>query len=217
MLIAVSAFADGIGKWTLYPSYKNITNVAFAGNDIFAVSSGNLFSYNRNDGSLQTYTKNDVLSDNGIRTIAWAKSVGKLLIAYESGIIDILSTNGDVSTITDIANKTMTADKSINNICISGQYAYLSMGFGVLKINVKDEYIVDTYNLGVKVTDAAVKDGFVYALTESGVMKGKMTDNLLDKSRWQLVSENWNSISPNKNKSNANGTHFLEASTGSYW
>lgn len=211
------SFADGISKWTLYPAYKNITSVVSTGKNIFAISSGNLFSYNTEDNSLQTYTKNDVLTDMDIKHIAWVKSIGKLVIVYESGIIDFLSLNGDVSTITDIAYKEMTDDKTINDVFVSGQYVYLATGFGIIKLNARNGYVSDTYKLGVKVDAVAQKGDYVYARTALGVMKGKMTDNLLDKSVWAMTLENWNTICPNNNLSYDYGTIFFDQTNRCYW
>lgn len=213
----VCAFADTSSKWTLYPAYKNITSVSSAGKDIFVVSSDNLFSYNIEDNSIQTYTKNDVLTDVDIKYIAWVKSVGKLVIVYESGIIDFLTLNGNVTTITDIAYKEMTDDKTINDIFVSGQYAYLATGFGVIKVNVRNEIIVDTYKLGVKVDAIALKDSYIYAKTASKVMKAKTSDNLLNKSSWVSTSEDWQVICPNHNLSNEYGTLFFDQTNKCYW
>lgn len=216
-LSVLCSFANSIGKWTLYPAYRNISYVAPAGKDIFVISSGSLFSYNIDDNSLQTYTKNDVLTDVGIKNIAWVKSAGKLAIIYDSGIIDFLSLNGNVTTLSDIADKNMTDDKTINDIFVSGQYAYLATGFGVIKINVKEEYVVDTYRLGVNITAVALKDSYVYARTDSGVLKCKTTDNILNKSSWVNTSEDWQSICPNNNLSNEYGTLFFDQTNKCYW
>ena len=39
-----------------------------------------------------------------------------------------------------------------------GKYAYVSNGFGILKLNMTDIEITDTYNLGFPVTGAKLKE-----------------------------------------------------------
>ena len=83
-LLSLTAAAERIGTWTLFPSYYGITQVAPAGTDIFVLASGNLYSFHPADNSLTTYYKDDPLSDldggclssNDIRQIAWCGDAG---------------------------------------------------------------------------------------------------------------------------------------------
>lgn len=217
LLLPLSAMAENWNKWTLYPSYYFAQKVEPAGKDVFVIAGGNLYSYNLTDESLQTYTKITGLSNNGVRTIAWMKSLQQLVVAYENSCIDILSLNGDVVTLSELADKQMAQDKTVNSIYVQGQNAYITTGFGIVKLNVKDCYFSESYNIGKNVGDVVVKDGYIYALTSTGVIKGKQTDNLYDPSVWVSTSEPWRTLKPNDNAQNQYGTLFFDATNKCYW
>lgn len=184
------AWSESVGTWKLYPSYSDVSYIEPAGKHIFVIASNNLYSYNVNDGSIQTYTNNDVLNGNDIQNIAWVKSANKLIITYSDYTIDILSLNGDVEHISSLADKETTDDKTINSIYVSGQYAYLSTGFGIIKINVREALVADTYNLGFKVNYCYISDNALYAASETkGLMSCASTANMLNRNEWTQVGD----------------------------
>ena len=52
-----------IGDWKAYMAYSEVQEIEPAGNLIFVQASNNLYVYNRNDQSIQTFSKVDYLSD----------------------------------------------------------------------------------------------------------------------------------------------------------
>ena len=177
-----------IGEWTAYMAYGKITDIEPTGNTIYVLSSGSLFSYNVNDQNVTIYNKVYPLNDTGIAHIAWCNSSKRLVIIYNNQNIDLLGNNGEVTNINDYYNKSMTDDKTVYNITISGNHAYLCTGFGIMKVNIKDAEISDTYNLGMKVTDCAIDGNMIYAKTSNGVYAGNTSDNLPDRNNWKITS-----------------------------
>lgn len=159
-----SSLSAQTGKWKSYLSYYNPTEIETAGsNMLYVLASNSLYSYNKSDKSLQTYDKTTVLNDCGIAHIAWCQKAKRLLIVYENQNIDLLEQNNNVVNIVDYKNKSMTSDKTVYSINISGNYAYLATGFGIIKLNVADAEISDTYQLGFKVDYSYVQNGYLYA------------------------------------------------------
>ena len=189
LFLAGNITKAAIGEWTTYLAYGSMTDIEPAGNNIFVLSSGSLFVYHVDDHSIDTYDKARQLTDTGIAHIAWCAAAKKLVIVYDNQNIDLLHADDAVTNICDYKNKNMTADKTVNNITINGHYAYLSTGFGIIKLNVKDAEISDTYNLGMQVTDCAILGHMIYAQTAAGVYAGNTADNLLDKNNWQATTE----------------------------
>lgn len=65
---------------------------------------------------------------------------------------------------------------------MDGNYAYLSTGFGTIKLNVKDAEISDTYDLGFKVNYSYIRDGKIYAASgTNGLFAASTNSNLQDK------------------------------------
>jgi hypothetical protein len=180
--------AAQIGSWKAYMAYHDITEVEQAGNIIYVLASNNLFSLNTTDNSVQTYDKVNALSDCNIAHISWCSSAQRLVIIYKNENIDLLNTNGTTVNISDYYSKSMTEDKTINSINIDGNYAYLSTSFGIIKLNVKDAEISDTYNLGFNVNYSYISNGKLYAASSSnGLYAASTNTNMLDKTYQDIV------------------------------
>lgn len=158
------------------------------GSIVFVLASGGLYSYNPTDQSIQTYDKVNALSDCGISDIAWCRQAGRLVVVYENYNIDLVSADGKVTNMSEYYNKSLTEDKTINGITINGTDAYLSTGFGIVRIDVRNAAISDTYNLGVKVNATALSGNYIFAATADGMYRASMSDNLANKSKWTKYS-----------------------------
>lgn len=188
MLLGINFQAQAaIGDWKAYMAYNNVQEIESSGNLIFVQASNNLYCYNPNDQSIQTFSKMDYLSDCDIQHIAYNKAAQRLLILYNNGNIDLMNINNyEVSNLSDYYTASITGDKAVNDIFMYGKYAYMSSGFGIVKINVADGEISDTYQLGLKINWCEIKDGYIYAYNEvQGCYKAQIDSNLKDKSNWE--------------------------------
>lgn len=180
-----------IGDWKSYMAYHDVQEMEQAGNLVFVQASNNLYVYNKNDQSIQTFGKTDYLNDCDIQHIAYCKSAKRLLILYHNNNIDLMNTaNYEVLNLSDYYSASTTGDKTVNDIYINGSNAYLSNGFGIVKLNMSKAEISDTYNLGFKVDWCDIKDNYIYAYSlQRGQYRALLSTNLLDKSNWSRVGE----------------------------
>lgn len=196
-------------SWEIYTSYNDITEIEPAGNLVFALASNGLFSYHIKDGSVTTYDKANTLSDFDINHIAWNKNTKKLVITYTNGNIDLLDTNGNVVNVPDLYQKSMTDNKQINHINISGTNAYLSLSFGIIKLDTKEGKILDTYKLGFNVNYSYIEDNCLYAASkEAGLYRGVLKNNLIDRNNWEKAG--------NFKEQTMNSTNVYDT-TNKYW
>lgn len=196
-------------SWEIYTSYNDITEIEPAGNLVFALASNGLFSYHIKDGSVTTYDKANTLSDFDINHIAWNKTTKKLVITYTNGNIDLLDTNGNVVNVPDLYLKSMTDNKQINHIYIYGANVYLSLSFGIIKLDTKEGKILDTYKLGFNVNYSYIEDNCLYAASkEAGLYKGVLKNNLLDNNNWEKAG--------NFKEQTMNSTNVYDT-TNKYW
>lgn len=190
-IISIGTFADN-GKWNLYLSYNGETQDIESGDkSIFVQVDNGLYSYNRNDHSICTFNKGNILSDIDVKFIAWANAVKKLVVVYSNGNIDLLCKNGTESeNIPDYYNKTTTDDKTINHIYVKDNILLLATNFGILKIDIRKAEIMETYHLAQKIKMAAMDNNYIYALDADGtaLMKGNLKKNLVDPSNWSFES-----------------------------
>lgn len=196
-------------SWEIYTSYNDITEIEPAGNLVFALASNGLFSYHIKDGSVTTYDKANTLSDFDINHIAWNKTTKKLVITYTNGNIDLLDANGNVVNVPDLYLKSMTDNKQINHIYISGANVYLSLSFGIIKLDTKEGKILDTYKLGFNVNYSYIEDNCLYAASkEAGLYRGVLKNNLIDKNNWEKTG--------NFKEQTMNSTNVYDT-TNKYW
>lgn len=191
LLLQVTSYRAiaAIGDWKAYMAYSEVQEIEQAGNLIFVQASNNLYVYNQNDQSIQTFSKMDYLSDCGIQHIAYNKAAKRLLIFYSNANMDLMNiSNYDVQNLSDYYSASTTGEKTVNDIYMYGKYAYMSNGFGIIKVNVADGEISDTYNLGFKVNWCEIKDSHIYAYSQTnGQYRALLNSNLLDKNNWSKV------------------------------
>ena len=80
-----------IGDWKAYMAYHDVQEIEQVGNLIFIQASNDLYVYNKDDQSIQTFSKVDYLNDSEIQHIAYCKTAKKLLIIYTNSNIDLMN------------------------------------------------------------------------------------------------------------------------------
>lgn len=182
LCLSQTIFSQATDKWKPYLAYYNTTAVVEAKNNVFAVADGSLFSYDKESNSVTFYSRKTGLSDNEIHFIGYNPEVEKLLIVYSNGNIDLWGDKG-IENIPYLKSSTL-PNKTVNNFSFYKEYAYISTGFGIVIVNMKDKEITDTYKFNEAVYAVCIKDNFVFAATSSKLLKGSVNDNLLDINNW---------------------------------
>lgn len=182
--------AGGVATWKNYMAYSNITWVEKGGKTLYVLASDNLYAYNESDNSIHTFDKTMGLNDAQIAFMGWNNAAKRLVIIYANGNIDLLDEKENITNISDYYNKSMTENKAINDLYMNGNFCYISTGFGILKLNVTNAEVSDTYNLGFNVNYTYVEGDNIYAAgSQSGLYKGSQASNLLDKKNWTRVGD----------------------------
>ncbi len=182
-----------MGKWRTHLAYNNVEQIAQSENKIYAVSEGSLFSVDKEDLGLEFYSKVSGLNDNNISRIEYDKVSKQLLIVYANGNIDLLSSGGVINII-DLYIKQMSTSKKINDISFYGDFAYLSMEFGILVVNMKKREIADTYFIGanaseVKVLRTVINNGKIYAASVNTIYTASANNpNLVNYEFWNTMN-----------------------------
>ena len=120
LLFSIGAFA---AQWRTHLAYNNVTQIAMAEDQVFAISDGSLFSVEKQTEKLRTYDRISGLHGTDITCIHYDKVAQQLLICYADGKIDILTPQG-MKYISELYNKDMTQRKNIYNVTILGRTAY---------------------------------------------------------------------------------------------
>ncbi len=182
-----------IGAWRTHFSYKQAKHLAASDSKLFCATENGFFSYSFSDKSVQVLSKSSGLSDVAISALHYNSPNSLLIIGYESGLVDLVGSS-KVETITDLKESTIQFDKEIKSIVSNGSQAYISNGLGVLAISLTTGEIIDNYrSIGpagtdLAVTELAIGEDQLFALTEVGILKGRLSENLLDFNNWELIA-----------------------------
>lgn len=182
-------YAGGIGTWRNHLSYHNPTRSEQAGNLLYVVANGGLYTYDKQDNSIRTYCKSFPLSDTDVSYIAYQPTHRTLLIVYSNANIDLLVNEEDVYNLSDYRDKQMTASKKVNSVCFDANHAYLATASGILAINLQKREISNHYTPDVNILACNVADGRIYACTRTHLYQASLTDNLQDKNVWTRSQE----------------------------
>jgi streptogramin lyase len=189
----------GLGQWRLHAQFNNGLQVAKAGNKIYCASKTGFYYLDTDDNTLHIVGTEDGLSSNQINLIRYSKDAKTLVVVHTNFNIDLIR-DGKIYTISEIRTKASIGLKNINDVYINGKYAYLSCGFGVVKINLAKQEIADTYYLAPQgqskpINGFALFNNYFYATTDKGIYKCLANSPAISDYRtWSLDSMNNNSF-----------------------
>lgn len=124
------------GDWKVHTCFKSdATSIVATDFGIFFVSNGYLYCYDPDTATISWYTSRNKLSDNQVTDIYYNREANYLLITYESSNIDIMSSDGSVVNLSNIADIAITSSKTINDVSFSGEDAYVATDFGYVVID----------------------------------------------------------------------------------
>ncbi len=182
----------GIGNWRTHMPYGNVIDVELLGSKVYAATNYELFTYDKDDGSIQILNKINGLSDIGISVIRRNPTLDILMVAYANANIDLIDKQGNIYNMSDIKDKNILGNKTINNVAFKGGMAYVACGFGIVVFDLNKQEVKDTYYIGsngsaVNVTDIAFFNGRIYAATTDGLYYAEENNNnLADFSSWSF-------------------------------
>ena len=174
-----------IGHWKSHYAYSDATLSLNAFGQIFVLSDGSIYSFDPVDNALYTYDKTGGLNGTEIISMNYCKAENCILLVYSDGNMDILYENGKLYNFTDF-QKSSTIDKTVNQVKIIGDKAYISSAAGLIIFNLHKLEITNTYKFESAVLAITLDGDSIFCATESnGIMLGNINDNLLDNNNWK--------------------------------
>lgn len=173
-----------IGHWRTHMPYQNVIGVDMLGSTVFAATDFELFTYDKEDNSLHILNKINGLSDVGVSTIRCNTKLNLMVVAYKNANIDLIDKHGEIFNMSDIKDKTIIGNKTINEVTFKDELAYFACGFGIVVYDLNRQEVKDTYYIGengaaVNVTDIDFYKGRIYAATTSGLYSADASLNTL--------------------------------------
>ncbi|MDA3824082.1 MAG: hypothetical protein PF450_15915 [Bacteroidales bacterium] len=193
VIFGMNSFAQiALGEWRTHLPYQFSTIVMVTEDKAFCSSTGGFFYTDLNDNTIQTLSKTDGLSDNGLSAMRWSEEDQMAVLAYENANVDIIIGN-DILNIPDIMKKQIPGNKTINHIYFLNKKAYLSCGFGIVVLDLVKFEITETYYIGDNGTQLQINqlssDGtYFYAATEKGIKMAAISNPfLIDFNSWKTI------------------------------
>lgn len=189
----LSAQEQPIGTWKAYPSFQKIKLITGDSEVLFASSDFGLFSY-REGQPVNRIGQQDGLSGNMIGTMLYLPSKGSLLVGYQTGEIDLISTleTQNDRSLTKLDSR---LDKNLYDVTIAGAKAYFASDLGIVEYDLNDQSARDIFrNIGDNATPVSAyqilnSSSELYAFTTVGLLRGSVVKNLLDFTQWESLNE----------------------------
>ena len=184
-----------LGAWRLHLSAKHVQHVAFANGHVYAASADALFEMNEQAKQVTQISKLNGLSGSQIQALANDEQEKILLMGCRDGNLDVFE-NNTLSNFDQLKKtSSITGSRAINHISTHKQMAYLAADFGLVVFDLVKKEIRETWrDLGpagetIRILQSTVFNDSIFLATEKGVQAGKLSDNLLDFSKWKRYNQ----------------------------
>lgn len=187
-----------VGTWRTHFSYYQIKAIEETDKYIYAASENGLFRIDPQTKITDKISKIQGLNDNRISVLKYHEALSTLIIAYESGNIDLVDKEGYIINVNDIFRSgSIVGAKRINHVYIDGDFAFLSCAFGLVKLDVRKIEIAEDYrNLGlgnnsqieIRSSTVNLNRDSIYISSSQGIMQAPLNNsvNLQDVNNWRL-------------------------------
>ena len=178
-----------IGQWQSHLPYHSGNWVTQSETTIYYASPFSLFTIEKENFVVDFISKVDGLTDVGINKIKHNTVLDALLVVYNNSNIDLIKQE-EIINFRDIqTNSSIVGDRTVYDILFDGNGAFLSTGFGIVKLNLEREEFEFTTFTGVPVFSMAIFEGYIYAATDEGIYRvaNNPAINFADFNNWQLL------------------------------
>ncbi|UMB59425.1 T9SS type A sorting domain-containing protein [Lutibacter sp. A80] len=198
---SVCSQVDFSNNWEDFYSYNNVKDFIKTDNQIHAIVDNAIFKYNVITDEITKISSVNGLSGETTSSLYYSNTFDKLIIGYETGLIEIIDEDGNITILKDIVNFNYSGNKQINNITEYNGNLYISTSFAIIVYNLDKLQFGDTFFIGDQsseliINEIKITDNTIYAATENGIYTADINNpNLIDFNNWtQLYSGNFYAI-----------------------
>ncbi len=198
---AVWSQVDFSNNWEDFYSYNNVKDFIKTENQIHAIVDNAIFRYDIVSGELTKISSVNGLSGETTSSLYYSNTYNKLIIGYETGLIEIIDEDGNITILKDIVNFNYSGNKQINNITEYNGKLYLSTSFAIIVYNIDKLQFGDTFFIGDQsseliINQIKIANNTIYAATENGIYTAAIDNpNLIDFNNWtHYFSGNFSTI-----------------------
>lgn len=196
LCLSISVFSQNtVNQWKIYTSFRDVRSIVIAGDNIWAASTGGLFSFNlSNVNDMKKYTSLDGLMSNELTAVSYTSN-GRLWAGGFDGSISVLNTNDNKwRLITDIANSNEPS-KRVNAFYEYHNFMFFSTEFCIVKFSIPQFQFIDqpytrfgNLSSPTPVYDIFVINDTIWAATRNGIAYANINSNLPIASNWRTFT-----------------------------
>lgn len=143
----------GAGQWKTHPYFVggNAKNCIDAGNKVYYLAGGSLYSFDKEAQTNDVLDANNSLNDLNVRQIYYNYSKQYLVVAYNDCNIDIILSSGEVINVPAVKEVVLHNTKTINDVTFGNGKIYVATSFGYIVLDDEsfDVKEVRVYELNV--------------------------------------------------------------------
>lgn len=133
-----------VGSWKIYSPFINVESIAETDTNIYFVSAGSVFRYDKDTTEVEALTKVNLLNDVDAKNVYSDPDAKSVIVVYSSGNMDRLSDNGKVVNMPDIKNANSVGSHNINDLAFNGDDFYVATDFGLVVYNNSKNEVRET-------------------------------------------------------------------------
>lgn len=140
------------GTWKIIPmTGSSFDYVQDTPDKVFYISSGSLYSFDKDSNETTYFTPGGKISDSGISFLKYNGNKGYLTVVYKNGNIDLIYDNGKVVNLPEIKNANLTVTKTVNSIQFGKDRIYVGTSFGIVVYDDNDHFVIESgmYNTNI--------------------------------------------------------------------
>lgn len=182
-----------LGTWKTYIPFQQAQCITEIGRRVFVGTELSMFAYDRDDSSIETFTRVGGFSEMNIVAVDHQDALGVTVVIYKSGIIDLYE-NGQITPITDIKRANILGAEIYDTYFLE-ERLYIATSFGVVVLDVEAQEIVDTYKVSmdgsaVAAYQVTILGEELWVATEQGLFRADSANpNLANFNNWTPVTD----------------------------
>lgn len=189
VVLSLCAFAQGSfedSKWKLYLSYQKATHCTVAGDLIYAITNGNLVSYNSETEEVRHYSSFDGLGSKGIFDISYSAQEKCLVVLYNDSHVDLIYDDGETIIGVPGLKGSSYCNSTPTDLFVGENEVIVSNAQGIGIVNLVHHNVVGFYTFDAPVISAASYDSSWWVSTEKDLFRCSTTSNPYDKNSWVI-------------------------------
>lgn len=208
-------------KWSDLFSYNNVLKVVEDNGRLIAATENGIFYYTPSTGEVTKLSKASGLHEVKISAFDYNPTTKIGLVGYKNGSMDVLSPDGILLVVDIPIASGYNGDKKINHIAITGDFAAVSVGYGVSIFNLQRKEFGDTCFFSsagtyIPALESIIRDNKVFSVTANGLVSHEINVTFPVFSTWTTVRSGSFSQISNGNImafSNANTVYYGDGSS----